>query len=182
MSKSGALENLEKSILHIRNQMTIPLEIVGYVDAYWGSSQMNFRQSIHNHLNLQNSKNLFSSISHCNSYGGYILSSKKIGFDIETTERVSESVIQRISKAHEISLAPSYAALWTAKEASFKALADANSIKTVSQIEIGHWRLLSQNNTDLWQFRVEKPTHLTCELNIGFSWTYLSHSWTIFFF
>lgn len=81
----------------------------------------------------------FLSISHCEELGGWLHGSRPLGFDIEKAERVKDKVVARIASAEEISLAPSAAELWAAKESVFKALAHATQPTVVSQFEIVGW-------------------------------------------
>lgn len=89
------------------------------------------------------------SLSHCPLAGGFALTSPtkltSLGFDIESTERVTVSVVSRISTPEEVNLAPDPASLWVAKEATYKALPRAIQPFVTSQIEIVGWLTLGQN-------------------------------------
>lgn len=67
---------------------------------------------------------LYASISHCDGGGGFGVSrTRAVGFDVELAARVSERTAARVcTNPDEIRCAPSPAALWCAKEASFKSL------------------------------------------------------------
>jgi phosphopantetheinyl transferase (holo-ACP synthase) len=91
------------------------------------------------------------SISHCQSIGGYCveLKPKAIGFDIEETTRVNPKTVRRICEEEELNSAPNPAALWSAKEASFKAMynfnPDLQTTLLLSEIEIYDWNLKKYN-------------------------------------
>lgn len=64
-----------------------------------------------------------SSISHCPVMGGYCYSKNAIGLDLEQFQRISPSLIQRISNDDEILNFDNYGTplLWTVKESTYKA-------------------------------------------------------------
>lgn len=82
------------------------------------------------------------SISHCPQVGGYAFVKKPthIGFDLEVSSRVQEKVVARISTQAELSEAPSFAHLWSAKEATFKSLKFSDQPATLSSIVIEGWQ------------------------------------------
>jgi len=82
------------------------------------------------------------SISHCKKLGGFSFdpAGASIGFDIELTERVRSDSIRIVCVSRdEKERAPNAAALWTAKEAAFKALQGPKQPRGVADIEIGAW-------------------------------------------
>lgn len=81
------------------------------------------------------------SISHAQGLGGWVQAetSSELGFDIEVSSRLRIHPVKRISSPQELTSAPSPAHLWTAKEASFKALSYKYSLQTLSQIETQKW-------------------------------------------
>ncbi len=107
----------------------------------WGSNNPQHRELIHQHRAtlLEKTPDLNSSISHTHDLGIVALCSAPIGVDIEKTSRVHSDVVRRIASAEEMQQAPSPAALWCAKEASFKALRDFAQPSVVSAISIGNW-------------------------------------------
>ncbi len=86
---------------------------------------------------------LFVSISHCPGMGGFVLSSKSLGFDIEDTFRITQKIIDRVSSEDEIKACPQIELLWPAKEATFKC---STEFYTISHIQILKWAK-SQNDT-----------------------------------
>lgn len=83
-------------------------------------------------------KGVFVSISHCKALGGYALHlSKKIGFDVEEQERIKESVIERISTAHDRNFFTEEKAkfLWVIKEAAYKLFSCDIDVMTEVQIQ-----------------------------------------------
>lgn len=119
----------------------------------WGSDAPDFRalirKDLFNHYQIESlldlstfpkTVNPFISISHTVGLGGWVAGQTPVGLDIETSDRViSERALVRLSGPSERILSPSPLALWVAKEASFKALWQSNTVKTVSQIEVKGW-------------------------------------------
>ena len=79
---------------------------------------------------------------------GWTRKPAKIGVDVETRDRLSEAVIERVSSAEERQGAPDTTLLWSAKEAVFKVHSDA--VKVIGAVEIIDWRDLE---TGVWAFR-----------------------------
>lgn len=133
-----------------------------YYSEKWGSRNSAFRISLRNDLvALCTSKNLemttdfldlkkrpqlqnqYISISHCQTIGGFVITSKPVGLDIEEASRLNSKLISRISNAEEIlnwtSTEQTIESIWTAKEASFKCFSSSVStseIQTLSQIRL----------------------------------------------
>ena len=104
----------------------------------WGSTNPQHKELIYAALDqaLQKNPGAFSSVSHAAPDGGFALSTYPVGFDIEVTERVSKEIVARISSSEELESTPSFASLWCAKEAAFKALKAFKQPQVVSQIKI----------------------------------------------
>lgn len=82
------------------------------------------------------------SISHTQTLGGYALSPglTLIGFDLELTSRISSSQLQRVSRYQpESKASPGPEFLWTAKEASFKAVAVSLGLRVLADVVILNW-------------------------------------------
>lgn len=122
-------------------------------------------------------KKIFFSISHNQELGGYSVASLKHGFDIELKSRISPPIIQRISTAKELSMAPDLKFIWCAKEAAYKAL--STFITTVSDFEVVDWR--SQNETGLWTYRISSKKTLVQTHNIGFLFQDSTQIYSIYF-
>lgn len=120
---------------------------------------------------------IFFSISHNQELGGYSVSSRKHGFDIELYSRISAPIIQRVSAANELSIAPDIKFIWSAKEAAFKALSP--SVLTVSDLEVVDWQ--SQNETGLWTYRITSKKTLEQTHNIGFIFQDSTQIYSIYF-
>jgi hypothetical protein len=82
--------------------------------------------------------------SHSTTAGGFAQSARAdrgLGFDLETTARITLPVVRRISTAEELQAAGSvWPRLWVAKEACFKALQGPQQPKLVSDLHIGGWQ------------------------------------------
>jgi|GEM_PF-1534435 len=146
----------------------------------WGSQNDSYRNKIRSYIyheismdadfmNLEitpNPADWAISISHCRDLGGIFWrprtteNSSSLGFDLELNLRCKAEVMGRVSTPEEMSEAPSMAALWTAKEAAFKAIPRMSQPASVSQIQIGLWKKLpsaeAENITrsDCWQWEV----------------------------
>ncbi len=97
-------------------------------------------QEILNLAALPKCEDLGISISHTEDIGGYLIGNgvKAVGFDIESTDRISEKVAQRIAKSNENYPAPDF--YWGAKEATYKLLSTLGKAPAViSEIEILKW-------------------------------------------
>jgi hypothetical protein len=104
----------------------------------WGSQNSSFRDLLYQ--KRAEYPHLESSISHCSEAGGILFSSQPCGFDLELKERVSLSLVQRVSAAEEIDQLSSIglhpAFLWTTKEASWKATRKFVQPATISSMKI----------------------------------------------
>lgn len=94
------------------------------------------------------------SISHSKALGGVFWtgSDRDLGFDVELIARCRPEMMKRVSTAQEMTEAPSMAALWTAKEAAFKAIPRGAQPYSVSQIIIGGWEKTTR--PDSWRWRI----------------------------
>lgn len=142
--------NQIKSYLHLKNFNLI-------CKTGWGSHNQDYREQIHNELkHLQSKAYPFfdSSISHAKSIGGYAFCQYdqkdvlQIGFDIEASHRVTDSVALRICQSSEEKKeAPSNASLWVAKEAAFKCLKGPHQPQVITSMTLGNWSQTSQFDT-----------------------------------
>ena len=156
--------NASEKILNLASTTFKPEEVF-HVDirSEWGSENPNFRTEIRkgilDYLKIHHPdqvadslwdlnappvlKSLFVSISHCQGMGGFVLSSKSLGFDIEDTSRITQKIIDRVSSEEELKACPQFELLWPAKEATFKC---STEFYTISHIQILSWGK-SQNDT-----------------------------------
>jgi 4'-phosphopantetheinyl transferase len=109
----------------------------------WGSDCDGYREKIRAGIAALSPTD--SSISHTQGLGGFAAilgaENRKIGFDIEVIARVTPQIAGRVrTTADELSLAPSPAHLWVAKEAAFKALKGPQQPKLISEIHIVDWQ------------------------------------------
>lgn len=146
------MSDAERALRDLLSDPTLRLE----VRPEFSSAHTNYREEIRRAIahELGASERIFDlsrpllkvgdrsvSISHCPTLGGFVHSLRPIGFDVEASDRVRPAAISRISKPEEADGAPSFAALWAAKEAAFKALQHAETKpELLSQIEIGLWK------------------------------------------
>lgn len=83
------------------------------------------KTKIKNVLNLNHFPNIdpkYVSLSHCPVMGGFVISQQPVGLDLEQYQRLSSSVLKRISKDEEQKLFTEnqMKALWTVKESVYK--------------------------------------------------------------
>ena len=86
--------------------------------------------------------NVAISISHCQTWAGFIFqpaSNLSLGFDIEQRPRITKNLVGQISDKEEVKRTPSYASLWGAKEAAFKAIPAKPENLFLKNIYIEHW-------------------------------------------
>lgn len=134
----------------------------GEVQSEWGSDHPQHRLKIKKAALAC----VHSSISHCPQMGGFIGLAQghpptlQLGFDIEDIARVTDLVAERVAhpKDHAVS-GRSPALLWSAREASYKALAGPCQPQVISQIALIHWK---PREHDIYQF-----DFITSGLNAG---------------
>lgn len=83
-------------------------------------------------------KQHFVSISHSQHLGGFVLSKKPVGLDIEDKDRLNLKLIERISTEEERSIAPNPLFLWVAKESIFKRF--SIDYKVISAVRVVEWK------------------------------------------
>lgn len=96
----------------------------------------------------------YVSISHSPVLGGFVLSSKQIGFDLEQKQRLSPSVLKRISDEDERQMLPAemQSSMWTIKESVYKCPENISSnmvavkIKSAEVLENKYLKTVSQFN------------------------------------
>ena len=106
------------------------------VDNYSELLSAREKKSILNLSVIPKVENLFFSISHAQSIGGYLAAGQKSGFDIEELSRISDDVIRRTCAKEEISVCPNIKFLWAAKESAFKTI---SNLRAVSDVKISNW-------------------------------------------
>ncbi|QDK39394.1 4'-phosphopantetheinyl transferase superfamily protein [Bdellovibrio sp. NC01] len=131
-------EDMLESFRKILNSPSLQI----YAETNWGSHNPEHRTLIHEKLNALKSADpaLHTSVSHTNGLGVIAACSSPIGVDAELTARVLPAIIARVSSPEELSQAPNAASLWSAKEATFKALKSYEQPSVVSKISIGEWQ------------------------------------------
>ena len=85
------------------------------------------------------------SISHCQTWAGFIFKpdpNPPLGLDIEQKSRITKKLVSRISRREEVEGAPSYAFLWGAKEAAFKAVSTKPGDLILGKVHIEGWETL----------------------------------------
>jgi hypothetical protein len=122
------------------------------------------------------------SISHCRGMGGYILSEApgSIGFDIEETARITVKVIDRVTTPEERTEAPEMTALWSAKEAVFKAMQDDSAIMT--DINIGEWSPVGGDRGRVFVFKAKAAQGGSFQPLPGQGLAWITDSWVFAFF
>ncbi|UOF00588.1 4'-phosphopantetheinyl transferase family protein [Bdellovibrio reynosensis] len=137
---------LSKSVIESLQKYLQNSDLNIYTDECWGSKNPGHRELIHSfRSSLGLTEKIFSSISHCADVGVLASCTFPIGVDVELKTRVSEAVIARISSEGELHAAPSFSALWCAKEAAFKALKTFEQPSVVSAITVGDWQKIDSH-------------------------------------
>ncbi len=156
----------------------------------YGASQPKHRENIRKHLEEDFSSHFsreqlavlpdlnqiptasdgYFSISHNQQIGGFSYSKHQHGFDVETINRISNSIIQRTSSEPERASAPNTKFLWVAKESALKALSsrdrNLNSKFLITDLICYDWQ--SYTNTDICSFKIKSDKPLKQNLNLGF--------------
>ncbi|MFN3698112.1 MAG: 4'-phosphopantetheinyl transferase superfamily protein [Pseudobdellovibrio sp.] len=154
-----------------------------------------------NILNLNQIPKAFAyyfSVSHCLDMGGYIRSNYPIGFDIESTERIENKTLERVSQSVEIELVKNAAQtfsekmqnalIWSAKESCFKALHIADldqhyldEVKVLSNITLTEIKSVSYTDTQFFMFKCQLSTDKALlKVNAGFATVIANHIYTVF--
>lgn len=134
---------ISQSMLELLRQALHSPDLQVYAKAEWGSDNPEHRSLLHaerDKLMALTPDKLYSSISHTKGMGLLALSTKPLGVDVEVISRVHEGVVTRISNPKEMGAAPSLSALWTAKEAAFKATREYKQPSVLSDISVGDWK------------------------------------------
>ena len=136
----------------------------------WSSLNENHREHIKARLNQPGVQ--ASSISHCPSMGGFVASHKpvRLGLDVEENSRVTNEVLTRMFSKNEIGSCPMPHALWTAKEALFKALKDEGQPQLLSDLPELEW---SKVDTDfpIYKVTVKNLSGKIFSSLVGYCWS-----------
>ncbi len=79
-------------------------------------------------------KDLYSSLSHTEDVGVFVLDSSPVGVDFENRVRIQKSVVERICQDKELTLDPNFQLLWSIKEAAFKSVPFIVQPKSVTDV------------------------------------------------
>ena len=144
-------------------------------------SDITYQSDILNLKEIPFVPNAYISISHCKSLGGFTISDKPVGFDIEELSRISDSLIQRIMTESEKNLYHDLKFLWGAKEAVYKCLNHhcQKPIKTISEIHINNFNKITDS---YFEWSALHPTILNSEQGKGYTYIDSNHIYTFFLF
>lgn len=95
-------------------------------------------------------KDYYSSLSHTEELGLFVLDTAPIGVDYETKDRIKKEIIERVCTKEEMNLHTNIQLLWSIKEAAFKAIPFIVQPKTMTDITVNKITLLK--NTSLKGF------------------------------
>jgi len=170
----------------------------GYTHSEWGSGHAGHREKIRTALEHQLTTNwskdvsysefaalkdldqiptfkkIYVSISHGQDLGGFVIAKKPVGFDLELRDRVMEKIVRRVSTDEEVQEAPSFAHLWAAKEATFKALRSYRQPNIASELILGEW----QNE----HFHLKNENRFQAPHGFGTTWVDGSYIFAVFLF
>jgi hypothetical protein len=174
------------------------VELEAFTDSAWGSDIPGHREKIraalqqrlNTHWNqdvlapevqavsdlthIPQFKKIYASIAHSKELGGFVISRRPVGFDIEHSVRVRAEIVERISLPDEVLQAPSPAHLWAAKEATYKALLHYQQPSALSSLLVGSW---NQNT-----FRLLNDKFFRAPIGLGATWEKEGHIFAAFGF
>ncbi|MBL7543925.1 MAG: hypothetical protein JNL11_08920 [Bdellovibrionaceae bacterium] len=96
----------------------------------------------------------YSSLSHTEDTGVFVLDSSPIGVDYENRERILQDIVKRVSRESEFNLNPDFQLLWSIKEAAFKAIPFIIQPKTISEIVVNTIEVLGKHQAQIPGFEV----------------------------
>ncbi len=136
-----------------------------FISSNWrAGKRLELKQAVEKAL-LSRSKFNFCSVSHTRHLGGFALSSRSVGFDLEPAGRsISQYATARFATAEELlDFQNNALAVWVSKEAAFKALRGASQPKTVSAIrlKLRSTRTPNECTVFLFNFYINGYTGLT---------------------
>lgn len=79
-------------------------------------------------------KDYYSSLSHTDDKGVFVMHSAPVGVDFENRDRIKKEVIARVCKNSELGLTINFQLLWSIKEASFKSIPFIIQPKAISDL------------------------------------------------
>jgi len=132
--------------LHLRKRLSEHLILCG--ETQLDSSIMDLAQ-------LPQQQGWSFSLSHCPRGSAFAALAKpnlQVGIDVEAIDRLSPSIIDRITKPLEQNSCPKPLHLFSAKESAWKALNEDYSLPTLSHFEIVSWSTLHK---DWFGFKVQ---------------------------
>lgn len=135
----------------------------------WSSLNENHREHIKARLNQPGVES--SSISHCQTLGGFVASHKpvRLGFDVEENSRVTEQVLLRMFAKSEVDACPKPFALWCAKEALFKSLKDDGQPDALSQLPEIEWNKI-ETDFPIYKLTVKNLSEKIFSSIVGYCW------------
>lgn len=160
-------------------QNTDSVWIETYLSPEGGSLDPDYRAkirvTIENNLASRSGEKIYTSVSHARNLGGFALSNRPVGFDLELKDRAQHKTILRVSSEKELHAAPSLTHLWAAKEAAYKSLSEFSQPAVISTIEIGEW-------TPSGHFKMLNENSFSATKGHGITWISDSHICAIYFF
>ncbi len=81
-------------------------------------------------------KDFYSSLSHTEDVGVFVLDSAPVGVDFENRARILKPIVERVCEPKEVSLDPNFQLLWSIKEAAFKSVPFIIQPKAVTEITV----------------------------------------------
>lgn len=81
-------------------------------------------------------KDHYSSLSHTEDIGVFVLDSAPVGVDYEDRSRIQQKIVERVCTPDELKLSSNFQLLWSIKEASFKAIPFIVQPKAISELSV----------------------------------------------
>lgn len=88
-------------------------------------------------------KDFYSSLSHTDTIGVFVLNSRPVGVDFEDRQRIQRNLVERVCKKAELELISNFQLLWSIKEAAFKAIPFIVQPKTITDITVSSVTILT---------------------------------------
>lgn len=102
-------------------------------------------------------KDHYSSLSHTEDVGVFVIDSAPVGVDYENRDRIQQKIVARVCAADELKLNANFQLLWSIKEASFKAIPFIVQPKAISDLTVKTVSVATLNpikDYDVFQFSV----------------------------
>lgn len=169
----ASLSQLQAKILDEKS-----IQFICLIELNWGSQTDTSKIQINSaleQLRINHPTFIYTTKSHCPNAGTLLLSPHPCGVDIESTIRLEDRIIQRVSNHAEINETPNLKRLWSAKEAAFKSLKTFQQPTVISEILCHSWQQML--DLPFYEFKASVNQQV-----VGFGYSYLSDEFSLALF